>query len=79
VCSSDLFNIILAAAFGYAIGEGISLSVNRKSGAGLMIVGALAFILSYVISVFTLWGRSFHAFDILALIIGVFVTVMRLR
>jgi hypothetical protein len=76
---SSLFNLIIAGAVGYAVGEVISLSVNRKRGIGLTVIGGLAVVLSYVIGAFTFWGFSFNLFDILAVVIGVFVASTRLR
>ena len=85
-------NFLLAAGAGYAIGEVVSLSVNRKRGSGLAVVASVAVVISYVISVwFTgfLLGvpflLAFHfsvlnvAVTILALAIGIFITVTRLR
>jgi hypothetical protein len=76
---SGYFNFLIAAALGYGMGEGISLAVNRKSGTGLAVTGSIALVAAYLISLFTFGGRPFGAFDIMALIIGVFVTVSRLR
>lgn len=76
---SSFFNFLIGAAIGYGTGEGISLSVNRKSGIGLSIIGASAVVLSYLISSFTFWGRHFDPFDIIVVVIGIFVTVARLR
>jgi hypothetical protein len=76
---SGYFSLLIAGAAGYAIGEVISLSVNRKSGNGLALIGGLAVILSYVISTFTFWGWHFNLIDILSVAIGVFVSVTRLR
>ncbi len=39
---------MIGAAVGYGIGEGISLSVNRKCGTGLAVIGGLAVVLSYL-------------------------------
>lgn len=72
-------NIIIGGAIGYGIGEGVSFSVNRKSGTGLAIIGSLAVVLSYLFSVLTFWGWHFSLTDILAVILGIFVSVSRLR
>ena len=85
-------NLFLAPGAGYAIGEVVSLSVNRKRGGGLAAVAGVAVVISYLIS---LWFTSFllgvpfllafHfsilnvAVTILALAIGIFITVTRLR
>lgn len=75
-------NLLLAAGVGYAIGEVVSLSVNRKRGTGLAVVGGMAVAISFlVVSLF--WGLSFSLFnivlDLLALALGIFVAVTRLR
>jgi len=72
-------NLILAAGAGYAIGEVMSLSVNRKRGTGLAVTASIALIISYVIAIFIPWGFHFGLFDLLALAIGIFVAVTRLR
>jgi len=74
-----LFNLLLAAGAGYAIGEVVSLSVNRKRGTGLAIVGGIAVVISYLVSIFFAWGLSFSLLDLLALALGIFVAVIRLR
>lgn len=82
-------NLLLAPGTGYAIGEVVSLSVNRKRGTGLAIVGGIALVVSYLISnirllqgMFFLWF-SFSPFylvlDLLALALGILVAVTRLR
>jgi hypothetical protein len=76
---SGFFSLLIAAAAGFAIGEVISLSVNRKSGTGLAVIGGFAVVLSYVIGTFTFWGWHFQLFDILSVAVGVFVSVARLR
>jgi len=79
------FNFFLAAAIGYAIGEVISLSVNRKRGAGLQTLGGLCVALSYIVSNIELSGGTliyfaeFGFLDILAVAVGIFVVVGRLR
>ena len=76
---SSFFNFIIAAAIGYGIGEGISFAVNRKAGIGLSVIGGFAMVLSYGISSFVFGIHFFSPFDIITIIIGVFVTVARLR
>ena len=73
------FNLLLAPGVGYAIGEVVSLSVNRKRGTGLAIVGGIALVVSYLVGVFSPWGLSFRFLDLLALALGIFVVVTRLR
>ena len=72
-------NLLLAAGVGYAIGEVVSLSVNRKRGTGLAVVGGIAVPISYLVSIFFIWGPSFSFLDLLALALGIFIAVIRLR
>ena len=72
-------NFLLAAGVGYAIGEVISLSVNRKRGTGLAVVGGFAVAISYLVSILSPWGFSFGILDLLAIALGIFVAVTRLR
>lgn len=79
-------NFLLAAAVGYAIGEVVSLSVNRKRGTKLAIIAGVAVAVSYVVSLFSPWGMALVLFnlrfliiDLLALALGIFVAVTRLR
>ncbi len=72
-------NLILAAGAGYAIGEIIGLSVNRKRGTGLAIIAGIAVATSYLVSILLPWGFGFRLFDLLALALGIFVAVTRLR
>ena len=76
-------NLILAAGVGYAIGEVVSLSVNRKRGRWLAAVGSIAVVISYLVNIFTFGGLPFGAFrviiDLVGLGIGIYVAVSRLR
>ena len=74
-----LLNVILALGVGYAIGEVISRSVNRKRGTGLAVVAGLAVTISYLVSIFLPWGFGFRLFDLLALALGILIAVNRLR
>ena len=60
-------------------GEVVSLFVNRKRGTRLAIVGGIAVVVSYLVSILVPWGFSFVLFDLLALALGIFVAVTRLR
>ena len=71
--------LLLAGGAGYAIGEVVSLSVNRKRGTGLAIVAGIAVTISYLVSVFWPWGIGFRLLDLLALALGIFVAATRLR
>jgi hypothetical protein len=73
------FNFIIGGAVGYGIGEGISFAVNRKAGPPLAVIGGLAVVVAYIISAFTFFGLLFSPFDIIAVIVGIFVAVARLR
>jgi hypothetical protein len=72
-------NILLGAAVGYGCAEVISLAVNRKRGKILMVIAGLATGVSYVIALIVPWGLHFSYFDILAIAVGIFVSVSRLR
>ena len=86
-------NLLLAPGAGYAIGEVVSLSVNRKRGIGLAMVGGVAVVISYIFSIWFdgfLRGVSFsqaflsgfglvNLFGLLALALGVFIAITRLR
>jgi hypothetical protein len=75
----SFFNFLLAAGVGYAIGELISLSVNRRRGVGLQVIGGFCVGLSYFIAKISPWGVVFSLYDLLALALGIFVVVSRLR
>jgi len=78
-------NLLLAAGAGYAIGEVISLSVNRKRGTGLAVIAGIAVAISYLVSIFVPWGLSFSlnplflVINLVALALGIFVAITRLR
>jgi len=74
-------NLLLAPVAGYAIGEVVSLSVNRKRGTGLAIVGGIAVIISYAITYFFVGLPSglFILYHLIALGLGIFIAVTRLR
>jgi hypothetical protein len=76
-------SLILAAGAGYAIGEVVSLSVNRKSGRGLAAVGAVALVISYLVNIFSFGGLPFGPFriviDLVAIGIGIYMAISRLR
>ncbi len=76
-------NLILAGGVGFAIGEVVSRSVNRKHGNWLAVIGSVAIPLSYLASIpFNMlfkFDAVFHPLDILAIAIGIFVAVIRLR
>ena len=72
----------IAAGAGYAIGEVISLSVNRKRGIGLAIIGGICATLCYAIAnVITLPSFSLIAIitNLIMLIIAIFMAVIRIK
>ena len=82
------FNLLLAPAAGYVISEAISRSVNRKRGTSLAVIGGIAAAVSYVISFQPPWGEGLpfipfnllrSALSIIALSLGIYVAVTRLR
>ena len=80
-------NLLLAPGVGYAIGEVVSLSVNRKRGTGLAVIAGIAVVISYLVSIVTgaLFSQGFALglfhiiFDLIAIALGIFVAVIRLR
>lgn len=70
---------LIGPAAGFAIGEGITLSVNRKAGRKLALIGGAAVFCAYLIATFTFWSGHFSLMDILAVTLGIFVSVSRLR
>lgn len=72
-------NLLLAPGVGYAIGEVMSLSVNRKRGSALAAIAGIAIVVSYLVSILIPWGLSFGFLDLLAVALGIFVAVARLR
>lgn len=75
------FGLFLAAGVGYIIGEGISLSVNRKRGRFLQVIGALCFCLalSNTMVEYSPLRISFNLWDLPALAIGIYIVISRLR
>lgn len=74
-----IVNILIGGAVGYACGEVIGLAVNRKRGTGLAIVAGFSVLLSYLIALFVPWGLHFSFFDIVAVVVGIFVAVSIIR
>ncbi len=78
-----LLNLLLAAGVGYAIGELVSLSVNRKRGPWLAVTGSLAMVISYAVNILTFGSIPLSPlriiFDLVGIGIGVYVAVTRLR
>ena len=79
-------NFLLASGVGYAIGKVVSLSVNRKRGTGLAVIAGIGVAISYLVSFLAPWGVPLVLFnilylviDLLALALGIYVAVTRLR
>ncbi len=77
------FSILLAYAAGYAISEVISRVVNRKRGTMLAIIAGIALVISFSIPLILEGGFPSGLFSIvyhlLALALGIYVAVTRLR
>ncbi len=75
-------NLLLAAGFGYAIGEVTGLAVNRKRGVWLAVIGGAAVAVSYAVRIFSFGeipsaGMDL-AIDIVGLFLGIYLAVNRL-
>ncbi len=80
------FNLLLAPGAGYAISEVISRVVNRKRGTRLAIIAGIALVISYSITLILEGGFPLIPFNLLrsalsliALALGIYVAVTRLR
>jgi len=86
------FNLLWAPGAGYAIGEVVGLSVNRKRGKGLATIAGIAVPISYLVNLWFvsfLFGIPFSPvlpfglfnilYNLLALALGIWVAVTRLR
>jgi hypothetical protein len=78
-----ILNILLGAAVGYVIGEVVGLSVNRKRGRWLAVIGGLGVVAAYLVNIFTLGSVPFDfirvVLDLVSVGVGVWMAVMRLR
>jgi hypothetical protein len=78
-----VLNLILAGGAGYAIGEVTGLAINRKRGKWLAVIGGIAVVLSYAISVLTFGkipsGILAILLDFAGVAIGIYMAVSRLR
>ena len=76
-------SLLLAAGVGYAIGEVVSLSVNRKRSRWLATIAGIGVAISYLISIFFFGRLPFGLINIVislaALVLGVYIAVTRLR
>lgn len=79
------FSFIIAAGIGYATGEAISLSVNRKRSAGLQVIAALSMVIAYAIRTaiaappFPFLDSFLTVYGLIATVLGMIVAVSRLR
>lgn len=73
------FSILIGLGVGYAIGEVISRSINRKRGRGLQAIGGICVVVSYVISNLFHIALFFSLSGLLALVLGIVIAVIRLR
>ncbi len=77
-------DLLLAPGIGYAIGEVVSLSVNRKRGRGLATVAGIGVAVSYLVTVLVPGGGLpvglFNLLlDLLAVALGIYFAANRLR
>ena len=76
-------NLLLAAGAGYAIGEVVSLSVNRKRGPWLSGIAGIGVVMSYLVNILLWGGFSFGLANIVlgitALALGIYIAATRLR
>jgi hypothetical protein len=85
-------NLLIGPGIGYAIGEIVGLSVNRKRGKGLATMAGIAVPISYLFSLWFVsllfgipfgWELRFSplniVFDLVAIALGIWIAVMRLR
>jgi len=79
------FYLIIAIGIGYAIGEVVSLSANRKRGRGLQAIAGLSMVVSYVIRSLldtplpNFMDSFLNVYGLIALVLGIIVAVSRLR
>lgn len=80
-----ILNLLLGAGAGFVISEGMSRVINRKRGIKLAIIASVMVVVSGFASIFTPIGIIYSAspmfiiLDILAVGIGIYVAVNRLR
>jgi hypothetical protein len=74
-----IVTIVIGGAIGYACAEIIGLAINRKRGTGLAIIAGFSVALSYLAALFVPWGLNFSIFDLIAIAVGIFVAVSKIR
>ena len=81
------FTLLIGMGIGYAIGEVVSLAVNRKRGTPLAVIGSLGVVLCFVITTMTDYFISGFlildamriVFTLLAIAFGGYIAFNRLR
>lgn len=68
---------IAFAGIGYAVGEGVSLSVNRKRGGKLKLVASFGVFVAYVLSSLPFADTAAGPSVLLGLIIAIYVSIRR--
>ena len=78
--------LLMAPAAGFVIGEITSIAVNRKRGKGLAAIASVAVVVSFLLTLLFPRAPLFHlsnifniVYTLLALGLGIFVTITRLR
>ena len=77
--------LTIAAGIGYAIGEVISLAVNRKRGPGLQVIAALSMVTSYLVRTAidapstAFLDTLLSVYGLIAMVLGVIVAASTLR
>ncbi len=77
--------ILIAMGIGYAIGEAVSYSVNRKRGPGLQVISGSGMLLSYIVRSLLLTSPAdfldsfLSVYGLVALVMGIVIAVSRLR
>ena len=80
------FGILIGAGIGYAIGEIMSLAVNRKCSPGLQVIAGASMVVSCLIrsliivpSLSFFFASILNIYGLIALILGIIIAVSRLR
>jgi hypothetical protein len=77
--------LIIATGIGYAIGEIVSISVNRKRGTGLQVIAGISMVVSYLVRslldapLAEFSSSLLSVYGLIALVLGIIIAVSRLR
>lgn len=77
--------LIIAAGIGYAIGEIVSISVNKKRGPGLQAIAGISMVVSYLVRslldapLAEFSSSLLNVYGLIALVLGIIIAVSRLR